>query len=72
MTSDEQRLRLVLAGAVRAACLEAAREGYEQAAIAGLCHEGAVEASLDAIQMLDLEALLAGPDETRPKMPRSG
>lgn len=51
----------VLAEAVRQACLEAAREGYEQAALAGLCHEGAMEASLDAIRALKLEPLLLEP-----------
>ncbi|HET7395648.1 MAG TPA: acetyltransferase [Gammaproteobacteria bacterium] len=66
-TTHEDRLRQLRA--VRDACLAAAREGYQQAAMAGLCHEGAVEASLDAIQMLDLEALLAGPDESQSKMP---
>ena len=39
-----------LAEAVRAACLKAAQEGYEQAAASGLCHEGAVEASLGAVE----------------------
>lgn len=48
-----------IAEAVRQACLEAAREAYEQAALAGLCHEGAVEASLDAIRALKLDDLLA-------------
>ncbi|HEX5340392.1 MAG TPA: acetyltransferase [Gammaproteobacteria bacterium] len=48
-----------LARAVRTACYEAARAGYEQAAIAGLCHEGAVEASLDAIRMVDVDAMVA-------------
>jgi hypothetical protein len=47
-----------LVDAVRAACLKAAREGYESAGISGLCHVGAVEASLDAIRMLDLEAVM--------------
>lgn len=56
MTDAERR---ALAEAVRAACLEAAREGYEQAAMSGLCHEGAVEASLGAVSALDLKALLA-------------
>jgi hypothetical protein len=54
-TEDRQRL----AEAVRAACLEAARQGYEQASASGLCHEGAVEASLGAVSMLDLKALVA-------------
>ncbi|HLW74068.1 MAG TPA: acetyltransferase [Gammaproteobacteria bacterium] len=54
-----------LAEAVRDACLKAAKEGYEQAAAAGLCHEGAVETSLDAVRMLDLKALLAGAAEDK-------
>ncbi|HET7650305.1 MAG TPA: acetyltransferase [Gammaproteobacteria bacterium] len=55
--------------AVRAACLEAAREGYEQAAMAGLCHEGAMEASLDAIRMVDVKAVLAALEPGSPKKP---
>jgi hypothetical protein len=55
--NPEERQRL--AETVRAACLKAAREGYEQAAMSGLCHEGAVEAALGAVSMLDLEPLLA-------------
>lgn len=52
--SDAQRR---LAEAVRQACLDAAREGFESASLSGLCHEGAVEAALDAIRALDLEKL---------------
>jgi len=48
-----------LAEAVRKACLQAARRGYEEASASGLCHEGAVEASLGAVSMLDLKPLLA-------------
>ena len=62
MTPDERRK---LASAVRDACLEAARKGYEEAAASGLCHEGAVEASLDAVRMVDLKALLAAPAEAK-------
>ncbi|HSN16970.1 MAG TPA: acetyltransferase [Gammaproteobacteria bacterium] len=47
-----------LAEAVRAACLQAAKDAYEQAAASGLCHEGAVEASLGAVSMLDLKGLV--------------
>jgi hypothetical protein len=43
---------------VRAACVEAAIRGYEEAATSGLCHEGAVEASVGAIRMVDVDALL--------------
>ena len=51
-----------LAEAVKQACLKAARKAYEEAAVSGLCHEGAVEAFLDAIQMLDVKALLPPAD----------
>ena len=55
MTAEESRR---LAEAVREACLEAAKQGYEEAAASGLCHEGAVEASLGAVRMIDLKVLL--------------
>jgi hypothetical protein len=47
-----------LADAVRQACIRAAIEGYQQASISGLCHEGAFEAAVDAVRMLDLDAVL--------------
>ncbi len=47
-----------MADAVRLACIRAALEGYENAAISGLCHEGAWEAAISAMKMLDLEAIL--------------
>jgi hypothetical protein len=60
VTPEEARR---LAEAVRAACLKAAKEGYEQASAIGLCHEGAVEASLGAVSMLDLKAVLAAVEQ---------
>jgi hypothetical protein len=60
MTADDRQR---LAEAVRAACLKAAKEGYEQAAASGLCHEGAVEASLGAVSMLDLKGLVAAMEQ---------
>ena len=56
MTPEEARR---LAEAVRTACLKAAKQGYEEASASGLCHEGAVEASLGAVSMLDLKVVLA-------------
>jgi len=47
-----------MATAVRDACIRAALEGYQHAAISGLCHEGAWEAAISAIKMLDLDAVL--------------
>ncbi|MBO6620426.1 MAG: acetyltransferase [Balneola sp.] len=44
---------------IRDACISAAREGFMDASISGLCHEGAVEAAIGAIQNLDLTKVLA-------------
>nr|WP_216821357.1 hypothetical protein [Marinobacterium profundum] len=51
---------LELARAVQEAAILAALQGYENAAISGLCHEGAWEAAISAIRMMDLDALVAG------------
>lgn len=53
---SEDRLRL--ARAVRDACIEAAKDGYERAAVSGLCEDGALEAALSAIHMVDLERVV--------------
>lgn len=45
---------LHLAERVRDACIDAALAGYEDAAMSGLCHEGAWEAAISAIRRLDL------------------
>lgn len=50
-----------LAAAVRAACIQAALDGYERAQIAGLCQEGAWECAVDAMRMIDLKAILQDP-----------
>lgn len=61
---------LELAGRVRTACVLAALDGYERAQIAGLCQEGAWEAAIDAMRMIDLKAVLqeqaAGPPPPGP------
>ena len=53
---SEDRLRV--ARSIRDACIAAAKQGYENAAISGLCEEGALEAAISAIHMLDLEAAI--------------
>lgn len=55
LTSEEQRQ---LAEAVRAACVQAALAGYEDAGISGLCHEGAWEMAIDAMRALDVEKII--------------
>jgi hypothetical protein len=50
--------RLRVAEAIRDACVHTLLQGYERAAMDGLCHEGAFEAAVDAVRSLDLEAIL--------------
>ncbi len=47
-----------IAESIRAACVQAAQQGYERAAADGLCDEGALEVALDAIRSLDIASLL--------------
>ncbi|HKQ31208.1 MAG TPA: hypothetical protein VJS66_07990 [Burkholderiales bacterium] len=47
-----------IAEAVRQLCIQAARRGYRQAAESGLCDEGALEAAIGAMQMLDLNQVV--------------
>ncbi len=60
-----------LARAVRSACIAAALDGYERAQIAGLCQEGAWEAAVDAMRLLDLTPLL-DPTPALPGLPPGG
>jgi hypothetical protein len=47
-----------LAETIRAACIQAALAGYEDAGMSGLCHEGAWECAIDAIRSLNINAIL--------------
>ena len=49
---------LNIAEAVREACIAAAKRGFDDAAISGLCHDGATECAIGAIKALDLVALV--------------
>jgi len=44
---------------VRNACPEAALSGYEDASIAGLCGEGALEVAVSAMRRLDADTLIS-------------
>ena len=60
---SEQDLKRRVAETVRAACLKAAREAYENSGISGLCEEGRWECAVSAIRSLNLETVLnAMPD----------
>lgn len=57
-SSSSQLSRIELAEAVRKACIKAAAEGFQDASMQGLCQEGAVEAAISAIEMMDLKSLI--------------
>jgi hypothetical protein len=48
-----------LAAAVRAACVRAALDAYEDAGVRGLCEEGRWECAVDAVRRLDLAPFIA-------------
>lgn len=48
----------LFASLVRDRCLEAARRGYEEAALSGLCEDGRIEMALDAIRSLDMTKII--------------
>lgn len=53
MLNEQQQL----AEAVRAACIKAALEAYEEGGVLGLCAEGRWEYAISTLQQLDLETL---------------
>lgn len=55
---NDARRALEIAERVRLACVNAAIDGYEHAGMSGLCREGAWEAAVSAMRMLDLRALI--------------
>ncbi|MDH3310147.1 MAG: acetyltransferase [Gammaproteobacteria bacterium] len=55
---NQQKLEQRLAEAVRAACLKAAQNAYENAGISGLCQDGRWECAIAAIRSLDLESVI--------------
>jgi hypothetical protein len=48
-----QSSEITIARNVQDACIQAAKEGFRDASMQGLCSEGAMEAAVSAIQMLD-------------------
>ncbi len=55
---------LKLAETVRAACLRAALDAFEDAGISGLCLEGRWEIAMQAIRTLDLQPIVEELDTT--------
>lgn len=55
MTSKQQH---ELARRVRDECIRTAVSAYEDASMSGLCGEGAFEAAISALRMMDLDAII--------------
>ena len=47
-----------IAETVKQACIQAAKDGFQDASMSGLCTEGAMEAAVSAIQKLDIQKIL--------------
>lgn len=47
-----------LAEAIRQVCVDQAKEGFRNASMSGLCAEGAMEAAVSAIQMVNVEKII--------------
>jgi|TARA_R110002049_G_scaffold284631_1_gene465221 hypothetical protein len=56
MESNSEQLKI--AEQIRNACIKAAKEGFLDASMSGLCTEGAMEAAISAIESLDVEQLV--------------
>ncbi len=48
----------VMAERIRKACIQAAKEGFTDASISGLCSEGAMEAAIGAMESLNLKTVI--------------
>ena len=57
-SENEKNQEVKIAEKVRQACVKAARNGFRDASIQGLCAEGASEAAGSAIQNLNLEEVI--------------
>lgn len=53
-----EREMIELAEKIRQVCVDAARDGFREASVSGLCSEGASEAAVSAIQNLRLEEVI--------------
>lgn len=55
---------LALAKAIQEECVKEARNGFRDASIRGLCSEGAMEAAISAIQMVEVEKIVKKFDQS--------
>lgn len=57
---DQYAISINLAETIRQICMNAARDGFEEASLAGLCTEGAIDYAVDAIRKIDLNKIIDG------------
>ena len=57
--TEKDKEQLKMAERVREACLKAARDGFREASLSGLCLEGAMEAAVGSIQSINLDEIIA-------------
>lgn len=57
-TNNDQSFPNKEAEIIRQACIVAAKEGFMDASISGLCVDGAIEAAISAIQNMDLSKVI--------------
>jgi hypothetical protein len=56
--TKKQKEDLQRAEEVRKACIKAARDGFMEASLSGLCAEGAIETAIGSMQSINLEELI--------------
>lgn len=55
MKSEFSKQEIILIEQVKTACFNAAKEAFYDASISGLCADGAIEAALGAIKMIQIK-----------------
>lgn len=56
--SSVDTTKLILAEKIRDVCIEAAANGFKEAAMSGLCMDGAVEAAVGAMRSIDIKKII--------------
>lgn len=68
MNKEADRSReILIAEAVREACIKVAKESFQEALFSGLCSDGAAEMALGALKSLDIGQIIQDtekPDKT--------
>ena len=67
--SNNGQVNTEFAEAIRDACVQAALDAYEHARMDGLCHEGAWEVAVGAMQRLNVARVLEKVEKHRRQQP---